>query len=140
MCEFHTSHTGTNDGDALGENAWRIAITGCENSVSVWLSELRDTRTSSRGDENVIGLNLVRRSVACIDMNSVGIQQTCRSANDGDALALQQRGHVIGQAVLDALNAVGQRIDVDFSIAIGQAHSAETFRETHGPTGSNHGF
>ena len=72
------------------------------------------------------------------DFHCVRTREPARPTENANALALEDLGVVVAHPVLDAFDAGGQALDVDFGIVVLQPHAFETIREADRTAGGNH--
>ena len=81
---------------------------------------------------------MVRVPSARDHLDVVIAEQSGRAVEQLHALALEQPGRALLQALLDPLDALGQRRDVDLGVLLLEAHAVDAPREAHRPAGGDH--
>ena len=135
--EFHTCYSGTHHRNALGKDFWRVALTSGENALAIGGAPLRNTWSRTSSDDERIAFNALFTS-GSTHHHRMWVDKACFTANHANALAVEQLRGGVFQPCTNAVDALGQMVDINFSNVLLEAHSRKAFGGTYCPTRCNH--
>ena len=135
--ELHPGDAGADHDEVLGELGRRVGLARREDALAVRLGEVGDAGPAAGREQDGVGGQL-GEARGRLDDDLVRALQLAGTPKDPHSLALEQGQDGGLEAILDALVAHAQRLEVELGAHLGEPHGLGPAGLGHGTAGGDH--